>query len=332
MYAKALDLPHFFQYDETNKSTTGGGAMQSSASDCIFLALLAARHRAVKILQGENKKIHPSVFLPQFVAYTSTEAHSAVEKACKMAIIRLRQLPVDKTGALHGDTLRSHIEHDVHIEGLIPVFVSATVGTTGLCAFDDLVSIGKVCKKYETIWYHVDGAYAGNSFICPELRDYKKGLELARSFNTNPNKFMLTTFDCSCFWVKHLHELKEAMVVQPIYLQHHEDEGEDLRHFGVPLSRRFRSLKLWMVLRSHGQNGLQEYIRSHIRVAAKFKELVERDSRLMLMNKVVLGLVCFRVIFPGASHDCENKGNIELISRINKSGELHIIPASFKKR
>lgn len=329
MYAKALDLPKFFIYDE-GKPETGGGAMQSSASDCIMLALLAARARAVKILKGENTSIHESVFLPHMVAYTSQEAHSCVEKAAKICIIRLRVLPTDEHGVLHGDVLAKAIEHDVNVEGFTPIFVSATVGTTGTCSFDRIDEIGLVCKKYKTIWYHVDGAYGGNSFILPEMRHFKRGLEYADSFNTNPNKLLLTSFDASCFWVKSTADLKRAMTVNPTYLEKAEDEGEDLRHYGVPLSRKFRSLKLWCVLRNYGISGLQAYIRNHKEVAKYFESLVKADKRFSLENDVHLGLVCFRLLAPNATKDQVDKLNMEFLQRMNASGEIHMIPTTFR--
>ncbi|KAG4068900.1 hypothetical protein HA402_005048 [Bradysia odoriphaga] len=329
MYAKSLGLPDFFIYDENNPGT-GGGAMQGSASDCIMLALLTARARAVKILKGEHKSMHESVFLPQMVAYTSEEAHSSVEKAAKICIIRLRKLPTDEHGVLRGDVLAKAIEHDVNVEGFIPIFVSVTAGTTGTCAFDRFDEIGPVCKKYETIWFHVDGAYGGSSFILPEMVNFKRGLEYADSFNTNPNKLLLTAFDASCFWVKSVHDLKEAMTVDPTYLKKGENDGEDLRHFGVPLSRRFRSLKLWCVLRNYGINGLQAYIRNHIEKAKYFESLVRADKSYSIVTKVQLGLACFRLLVPNATNDQLDKVNMEFIHRMNESGEIHLTPTHFK--
>lgn len=328
MYAKALGLPNFFIYEEDNPKT-GGGAMQGSASDCIMLALLAARARAVKILKGENRTMHESVFLPQLVAYTSEEAHSCVEKAAKICIIRLRKLPTDEHGVLRGDVLAEAIEHDVNVEGFIPIFVSATAGTTGTCAFDRFDEIGQVCKQYKTIWFHVDGAYGGNSFILPEMRNFKRGLEYADSFNTNPNKLLLTAFDGSCFWVKSVEDLKEAMTVDPTYLEKGKYDGEDLRHFGVPLTRRFRSLKLWCVLRNYGINGLQAYIRNHMEKAKYFESLVKADKSFSLESDLHLGLVCFRLQVPNATKGQIDKVNMEFIQRMNESGEIHLTPTSF---
>lgn len=328
MYAKALDLPKFFLFDESDSN--GGGALQNSASDCIMLALIAARARAIVILKGYNR-LEESLFLPFLVAYTSEEAHSCVQKAAKIAIIKLRVLSVDENGCMRTDELTKIIKHDVEVEGFTPCFVSATVGTTGTCAFDNLAEIGKICKKYPTIWFHVDGAYGGNSFVLPEMRHFKNGLEHADSFNTNPNKFALTTFDCSCFWVKNVGDLKHAMVVNPTYLKQEADparDGEEFRHYGIPLSRRFRSLKLWCVLRSYGLNGLQNYMRNHIKLAKRLESLIVADKRFSLENNVHLGLVCFKLNIDDKI--MVDRVNAEFLERMNQSGKIHLIPTTFR--
>lgn len=149
-----------------------------------------------------------------------------------------------------------------------------------------------------------------------------QGIEYADSFNTNPNKWLLTNFDCSTLWVRDRIRLTSALVVDPLYLKHgYSDAAIDYRHWGVPLSRRFRSLKLWFVLRTYGISGLQEYIRHHIRLAKRFEQLVLKDKRFELCNEVKLGLVCFRLKGP-------DKLNEKLLSGINGSGKLHMVPAS----
>lgn len=291
-YAKILDLPKFFMRSTVNSK--GGGILQCSASDCTLVCLIAARARTIRELmtKDENKK-HESHYLPQLVAYTSRDAHSSVEKACKMTIIKLRILDVDEHGSLRGKTLREQIENDIR-QGLKPCFVSATLGTTSAGAFDNIKELGEVCQSYKSLWFHVDAAYGGNFFALPELRKFKDGLELADSFNTNPNKSLLTSFDCSGLWVKNLLLLSSALVINPLYLQH-DHEYEDHRHYSVQLSRNFRSLKLWFVFRSYGISGLQNHLRNQIKCAKKFEELMRSDPRFEVKNDVYLGLVCFRL-------------------------------------
>lgn len=205
--------------------------------------------------------------------------------------------------------------------GLVPFFVSATLGTTSCCSFDNLQEIGPVVQKFPCVWLHVDGAYAGNAFICPELKPLLAGIEYADSFNTNPNKWLLVNFDCSTMWVRDRILLTSALVVDPLYLQHgYSDTSIDYRHWGVPLSRRFRSLKLWFVMRTFGISGLQEYIRHHIKLAKQFEALVLEDKRFEVCNEVKLGLVCFRLKYT-------DKLNEKLLSAINASGKLHMVPA-----
>ncbi|KZC13244.1 Aromatic-L-amino-acid decarboxylase [Dufourea novaeangliae] len=237
------------------------------------------------------------------------------------AIARLKESPAHS----HLDETALAIEADT-AEGYIPFFVSTTLGTTACCSFDNLKEIGPICKKYPGVWLHVDAAYAGNAFICPELKYLMAGIEYADSCNTNTNKFLLTNFDCSCLWVRDRFKLTSALVVDPLYLQHtHADTAIDYRHWSIPLSRRFRSLKLWFVLRSYGISGLQAYIRNHIELAKRFEALVKKDSRFEVCNEVVLGLVCFRA--KGS-----DKLNQKLLSTINDSGKLHMVPARVNQR
>lgn len=173
--------------------------------------------------------------------------------------------------------------------GLIPFFVSTTLGTTSCCSFDNLLEIGVVCQQFPTVWLHVDASYAGSAFICPEFRGLLKGIEYADSFNLNPNKWLLTNFDCSCMWVKDRIKLTSALVVDPVYLQHGYAGAIDYRHWGVPLSRRFRSLKLWFVLRNYGISGLQKYIRRQCQLAKKFESFVRADKNFEITNDVKVG-------------------------------------------
>lgn len=190
-----------------------------------------------------------------------------------------------------------------------------------------------MCKQYPSVWFHVDGAYGGNSFLLPEMRHFKEGLEYADSFNCNANKFLLCSFDSSCLWVRSVSDLKNAFVVTPVYLEQDKDpdyDGEQLRHYGIPLSRRFRALKLWFVLRTYGISGLQAYMRNHIKLAKRFMSHVLADKRFRHVGETHLGLVVFRLNVD-ASTSIGDKVNIELLERLNKSGEIHMIPTSFDK-
>src|SRR4029077_3962682 len=186
-----LGLPQEFL-----SSSTGGGVIQDTASSAVLCALLAARERASGYAtnkQGGNGRL---------VAYASTQTHSSLEKAAMIAGIgtdNLRLIEVDEKFAMKPDALARQVEAD-RKAGLVPCFVCATVGTTSSNAMDPVRAIGEVCRK-NNLWLHVDPAMSGTAMVCPEFRYFKKGVELADSYNFNPHKWMGANFDCSCFWV-----------------------------------------------------------------------------------------------------------------------------------
>lgn len=319
--ARAIGLPNHFI--TSYRGSTGGGVIQGSASECILVSMLAARNEAIKHLKKENPDVEDSAFLPKLVGYCSRESHSCVEKAAKILLVNLRILDPDENCVLRGETLRKAMEED-EAKGLLPFFVSTTLGTTSCCSFDNIPEIGPICKNKPCTWLHVDAAYGGNALILPELKYLLKGLEYADSFNINPNKWLLVNFDCSCLWVKSRKRLTHALVVDPLYLQHaNADEAIDYRHWGIPLSRRFRALKLWFVIRKYGLSGLQSYIRNHMKLAKYFESLVLKDNRFEVMNDVKLGLVCFRI-------KASDTVNQNLLAIINAAGKLHMIPSMVK--
>jgi glutamate/tyrosine decarboxylase-like PLP-dependent enzyme len=324
-YGKAIGLPDDFI--TSSEGSKGGGVIETSASECVLVSMLAARNQAIKYLKTENPhcQMEDSAFLPKLVGYCSKEAHSCVGKAAKILLVKLRILEPDENGSLRGDKLRAQMEKD-KAKGLFPFFVSTILGSTASCSFDNLEEIGPVCKEQKRCWLHVDAAYAGNGFICPELKYLLKGIEYADSFNTNPNKWLLVNFDCSCLWVRDRIRLTHALVVDPLYLQHaNADEAIDYRHWGIPLSRRFRSLKLWFVIRKYGLSGLRSYIRNHIKLAKYFEKLVREDIRFEVVNDVRLGLVCFRLL-------ASDNVNQKLLAIINASGKLHMTPSVVKNK
>ncbi|VEN35327.1 unnamed protein product [Callosobruchus maculatus] len=322
-FGKAIGLPNDFI--TSAKGSRGGGVIQTSASECVLVSMLAARNQAIQYLKKNHPDVEDNMFLPKLVGYCSKEAHSCVEKAAKILLVQIRILEPDENGSLRKEALLDAMEKDKE-NGLVPFFVSAILGSTSSCSFDNLMDIGPICKAEPCIWLHVDAAYAGNAFICPELKYLLAGIEYADSFNTNPNKWLLVNFDCSCLWVKCRMKLTGALVVDPLYLQHaNSDEAIDYRHWGIPLSRRFRSLKLWFVIRKYGLSGLQKYIRNHIKLAKYFESLVRKDPRFEVVNDVRLGLVCFRLVAP-------DNVNQNLLATINASGKLHMIPSMVRDK
>lgn len=332
-FARALGLPQHFMTDKSN--FIGGGCFQGSASEATLLATFAARTRAIEALKGNCLNQHDSVYLPELVVYSSNEAHSSVEKACKMALIQLRILPTDDLGVLHGETVERAIREDLE-KGLTPCMVVATLGTTGIVAFDDLRSIGEAIKRINAkvpIWLHVDGAYGGNAFICPEFRHFMDGLDMADSFQVNPNKLMLGSFDMTCMWVRDVAEFKKTLSINPAYLEnnHKHPRQIDYRNYSVPLSRRFRALKLWFLMRSYGIEGLQKYVRNHHAGALYFKGLVEKDPRFEVFSEMHVGLVAFRFRDTNGKEKA-NVNTARLVDHLFQTHQLYLAPTVFKTK
>ncbi|XP_031342801.1 aromatic-L-amino-acid decarboxylase-like isoform X2 [Photinus pyralis] len=311
---KLLGLPEDFL---NSAEGPGGGVIQGSASEATLVGLLAAKEKVVRLLAKKEPSLSEGEIKTKLVAYTSDQANSSVEKAGILASVPMIHLPTGPDGSLSGDVLRRAIAKD-RASGLIPCYVVASLGTTGTCAFDNLEELAVVCKD-EDIWLHVDAAYAGAAFVCPEYRHLMKGIELCDSFNFNPHKWMLVNFDCSALWVKNSRNLIEAFNVDRIYLQHqYEGIAPDYRHWQIPLGRRFRSLKLWFVLRIYGAEGIRRHIRHQISLAKHFEQLVNADARFEVKSSV-MGLVCFRL--KGA-----NELTQKLIDKISAARKIYVIP------
>ena len=306
-----LDLPEKFK---SNRS--GSGVIQDTASSATLCALVAAREKA------SNGKINETGFDGTLRVYTSSQAHSSVEKAVKIAGIgrhNLRSIAVDNEFAMRPSELRRAIEQDI-TDGLTPAFVCATVGTTSSTALDPLTEIGRICSEFG-IWLHVDAAMAGSAAICPEYRFIQEGLEHAQSYCFNPHKFLLTNFDCSCFYVSDKDALINSLSITPEYLKTKASESNsvfDYRDWQIPLGRRFRSLKLWSVIRHYGIKGMQAHIRQHMESAKALTEKINKDDRFELMAPTLLNLVCFR--YKGS-----DEFNETLVQRLNDSGKLYLI-------
>ncbi|CAF0746170.1 unnamed protein product [Brachionus calyciflorus] len=245
--------------------------------------------------------------------------HSSFERATLLAPVTCRKLQVDEKYSLRGDTLLSAIEKDKK-EGLIPFLVCATLGTTSICSYDNLQELGPVCRD-NNIWLHIDAAYAGSAFICPEFRPYLKGVEFSDSFNFNPHKWLQVAFDCSALWIKNRSFLVDSFNVDPVYLKYeNQNVAPDFRHWQIPLGRRFRSLKLWFVLRLYGVKGLQNFIRQHVDLAKYFETLVNKDNRFEIVGEVTLGLVCFRL-------KQSNELNENLLKIITQDKKIYMVPS-----
>lgn len=287
---KLLGLPEKFL---NCSDGPGGGIIQGSASEVTFIALLVAKEKKVRDLIANGSDLSEAEIKGKLIAYSSDQSNSSVEKSGLLASVPMRLLPADKNGILRGTTLKKAIKED-KAKGLIPCYVVANLGTTPTCAFDNLEELGPICQA-EDIWLHVDAAYAGTAFICPEYRYLMKGVEYAHSFNFNPHKWMLVNFDCSAMWVSDAKYLVEAFSVERIYLEdQHKGLAPEYRHWQISLGRRFRALKLWFVLRIYGAEGIQKHVRHQINLAKYFEKLAGNDPRFKVCS-TSMGLVCFNL-------------------------------------
>ncbi|XP_030561811.1 histidine decarboxylase isoform X3 [Drosophila novamexicana] len=317
---KMIGLPDEFLHLSNN--CKGGGVLQTTASEATLVCLLAGRTRAIQRFHERNPGYQDAEINARLVAYCSDQAHSSVEKAALIGLVRMRYIEADEQLAMRGKLLREAIEDDIK-QGLVPFWVCATLGTTGSCSFDNLDEIGIVCREYN-LWLHVDAAYAGSAFICPEFRTWLRGIERADSLAFNPSKWLMVHFDATAMWVQDSTAVHRTFNVEPLYLQH-ENSGVavDFMHWQIPLSRRFRALKVWFVLRSFGIKGLQRHIREGVRLAQKFEALVLADHRFELPAKRHLGLVVFRI-------RGDNEITERLLKRLNYRGNQHCVPSSLK--
>jgi aromatic-L-amino-acid decarboxylase len=203
--------------------------------------------------------------------------------------------------------------------GLVPCFVCATVGTTSSNAMDPIAEIARICRQHN-LWLHVDAAMSGTAALCPEFRHLQNGVEFADSYNFNPHKWMFTNFDCNCFWVADRKALIQTLSILPEYLRNQATESGaviDYRDWHIQLGRRFRSLKLWFVIRHYGIEGLQHHIRRHVQLAQGFAHWVRNDDSFELAAPVPLNLVCFR-------HKGGDAVNQIIMDRLNRSGDLFL--------
>ncbi|XP_038219872.1 3,4-dihydroxyphenylacetaldehyde synthase 2-like [Zerene cesonia] len=274
----------------------GGGVILGSATEAMFVCMLAAKSKMFHSLRKLDDNLDEHQTKTKFVAYTSNQSNAAVEKCGILGSMKMRLLKSDSNGRLRGDTLRCAFEED-KANGLVPCFVVATLGTTGICAFDPLYELGPICKEYN-VWMHVDAAYAGAGFICPENRYLMQGMEYADSFDVNVHKWLLVNLDCSALWVRNGYDLIRTFDVQRVYL---DDVNMDLRipdyrHWQMPLGRQFRSLKLWTVMKIYGAEGLRKHIRSQINYAKYLAKLVRSDERFVVDPEPSMGLVCIRLV------------------------------------
>ena len=294
------------------------GIIYDTASVSSMHAIAAAREGAEQRIREEGMSGRPD--LPLLRVYVSEQAHSSIEKAVitlGLGQRGLRKIPVDSAFRMDADALAAAIDEDKR-DGYLPFCIVATVGTTSTSSIDPVEKIVPIAEAHK-MWLHVDAAYAGSAAVVPEFRHILAGCERADSLVTNPHKWLFTPFDLSVLYCRHMDLLKRAFSLVPEYLRTPEQEkvrsGSD---YGIQLGRRFRALKLWMVMRYFGHEGLAARIREHCRIARLFASLVDESPDWELLAPVPLALVCFRAKPEGvADLDALNE---EIMHRVNASG------------
>lgn len=310
--AKIIGLPDSFT-----------GVIQDTASTATLCSILTAREKY------SEYSINQRGYLEQkpFTVYCSSEAHSSIEKAVKIAGLgkqNLRKIAVDSSYALIPEELEKTILQDLE-QGYRPLAIIAALGTTGSTAVDPLATITKIGKKHN-IWIHVDAAYAGTALVLPEYRWMCEGIDEVDTFVFNPHKWMFTNFDCSAYFVKDQEALIRTFEILPEYLKTKESNPvHNYRDWGIQLGRRFRALKLWFVLRSFGIQGIQEKVKNHILWARMIADKMNNLDHFELLAPVHFSTVCFR-LHPPHIDDQEvlNCLNEKYLDRLNETGKVFL--------
>lgn len=301
------------------------GFLNDTASISSMLALAAAREAKPELdirargMAGRND-------LPRLRVYTSSHAHSSIDKAALALGIGLDNvvhIDVDDRFCLRPDALVAAIAED-SANGYLPLACVATVGTTSTTSIDPVPTIADICRR-ESIWLHVDGAYGGIAAIVPEMRGVLAGVDHADSLVVNPHKWLFTPFDCSAFFTTRPDVLERAFSLVHEYLVTPEREAVvDFMNYGVQLGRRFRALKLWMVIRGFGTAGLAARIRAHCSLAREFADWVRAEAEWEVVAPVPLSLVCFRYAPSGIHEEVINTMNARILADVNASGEVFL--------
>jgi aromatic-L-amino-acid decarboxylase len=300
------------------------GHINDTASSSSLVALAAARHR----LPGLDVRVRGLAGRPDappLTVYASDQAHSSIDKSAIVLGIgqeNVRRIASDGDFRMSVPALAEAIAAD-RAAGKLPMVVVATVGTTSTTSVDPVPAIADLCER-EGIWLHVDAAYAGSAAIVPELRALMPGIERGDSLVVNPHKWLFTPVDCSVLFVRDPALLRAAFSLVPEYLRTAEDsEVTNLMDYGFQLGRRFRALKLWMVIRTFGVEGLRERIRLHCALARELADRIAADPRFELAAPAPFSTVCFRAREDGPPAD-QDRFNERLLARVNAAGPFFL--------
>jgi aromatic-L-amino-acid decarboxylase len=301
------------------------GMINDTASISTMLALAAARE-AKPELAIRARGMAGRSDLPALRVYCSEHAHSSVDKGALtlgFGLDNVVKIPSDAAFRMRPDALEAAVAAD-RAAGHLPLACVATVGTTSTSSIDPVPAIAAICQR-EQMWLHVDGSYGGVAAVSPDHRHVLAGVEGADSLVVNPHKWLFTPIDCSAFYTRHPDILKRAFSIVPEFLVTREqDEVVNFMDYGVQLGRRFRALKLWMVIRAFGADGLAARLEHHCALAAKFASWVDADADWETSAPVPFSLVCFRYAPAGSSEEALACANAEIMHRVNASGEAYL--------
>ena len=313
-YKKMLNLPDDFW-----------GIIYDTASTSSMHAVAAAREQ-LSHLKIRAKGMPGRKELPRLRIYSSEQSHLSIDKAAitlGFGLESVRKIPVDNDYRMKPQALQEAIEEDKK-NGWLPCCVVATVGTTSTTSVDDVNAISTICQR-ENIWLHVDAAYAGTAAILPEMQWIFNGIENVDSLVVNPHKWMFTPFDYSFFFTKKPEVLKRAFNVKAEYFDTSKDDVTNYMDYGMQQGRRFRSLKMWFIIRYFGVEGIKNRIAEHLRLAKEFADWIDSHPDFERMAPAPFSVVCFRA-HPKNIDDTDklNALNKKLLEEINKTGKLFL--------
>lgn len=300
------------------------GVIMDTASMSSLLAIAAAREALNLDIRRRGMAGRPD--LPRLCLYTSEQAHSSIEKGALTLGIgqeNVRKIATDSAYRLDPYALVQAIDADL-AAGARPFCVVATVGTTSTTSIDPVPEIARICTQYG-LWLHVDGAYGGMAALVPGMRHVLDGCEHADSIVVNPHKWLFTPIDCSAFYVRDPATLKRAFSLVPEYLKTDQDDVTNYMDWGVQLGRRFRALKLWMVIRHFGRRGLADRIDRHIQLGRQLAAWVDEAPNFERTAPTPFSTVCFRAHPQGVDdEETLRRLNTEMLRKVNDSGEVFL--------
>jgi len=309
---KLLGLPSTFE-----------GVIYDTASISTLHALAAARERAVPSVRSLG--LAGRATLPRLRVYCSDQTHSSIDKAVILLGFgqqSLRKIPSDSEYRMRADALASAVAAD-RSDGWLPLAVVATIGTTSSTSVDPVPEIADLCRR-ESIWLHVDAAYAGVAAMVPGCEGILDGASEADSLVVNPHKWMFTPFDLSVLYCRHMDLIRAAFALTPEYLKTIEAAPvRNLMDTGIQLGRRFRALKLWMVMRHFGADGIRARLAEHMRLARLFASWVDASAEFERLAPVPFSVVCFRAR-TATTHDDPDVLNERILEAVNSTGEIFI--------